>query len=221
MLNPLIMTAVYTLVFSYFVRLDIPNYSAFLICGILPWLWFSESIISGTNCLINWSTFLRDTIFPAEVLPVMSIGAPMMNYMFALPILVVVMLIFDVTLGWSLLALPLVMAVQFLFTLGIVFILGTYNVFFHDLRNIVQHLVMAGFFLTPIMYNNSIIPLRVLGILKLNPMMHIIAGYRDVFLYNKWPNWENLGYVSALSIVIIILGFWAFESHRESFAEYL
>jgi len=221
MLNPLIMTAVYTLIFSLYLRIDIPNYPAFLVCALLPWNWFNEAIVLGTNCLIDRPGFLRDAVFPSEVLPLIAIATSMMNYVFSLPVLFFILLIFKVTLSWALLALPVIMTVQFLFTLSIVFFLGTYNVYFRDLQYIVQHVLMAGFFLTPIIYDFSIVPERFLLILKLNPMAHIINSYRQIFFYNGWPFWDNIGYVFILSMVLIIIGSWVFESHKESFAEYL
>jgi lipopolysaccharide transport system permease protein len=220
-LNPLIMTVVYTIVFSYYLRIDIPNYAAFLICGLLPWNWFSEAIASGTNCLVDRSGFVRDAIFPLEVLPITVVGSAMMNYVFSLPVLVVILLAYKVTFGWPLIVLPVIMVVQFLFSLGLTFFLGMLNVFFRDLRYIVQLTLMAVFFLTPIFYDFSIVPERFRIILKLNPMTHIINGYRQIWFYDGWPFWDNIGYVFILSMVLIVLGSWAFESRRESFAEYL
>jgi ABC-type polysaccharide/polyol phosphate export permease len=176
---------------------------------------------TGTECFINRPGFVRDAIFPTTILPVTSIASSMMNYVFSLPILLIALLAFRVPFGWSLLTLPLIMAVQFLFTLGIVFILATFNVFFRDLRYIVQNLLMALFFLTPIMYDVTTIPERFWVLLKLNPMEHIINDYRCIFYYNTWPDWGDTGIVVAISLVLIVLGVWAFETHKESFAEYL
>jgi ABC-type polysaccharide/polyol phosphate export permease len=221
LLNPLIMTVVYTVVFVYFFNVSTPNYSVFLFCALLPWTWFNEAVMSGTDCFVGRSGFVRDAIFPTAILPITSIASSMMNYVFSLPILLIALLAFRVPFGWSLLTLPLIMAVQFLFTLGIVFILGTFNVFFRDLRYIVQNLLMALFFLTPIMYDINTIPARFLILLKLNPMEHIINDYRSIFYYNTWPDWGDTGIVAAICLVLIVLGVWAFETHRENFAEYL
>jgi ABC-2 type transport system permease protein len=221
LLNPLIMTVVYTLVFVFFLHIDIPNYSVFLFCALLPWSWFNEAIMAGTDCFITRSGFVRDAIFPTVILPISSIASSMMNYVFSLPILVIAVIAFRVPVGWSLLTLPLVMAVQFLFTSGIVFILATFNVFFRDLRYIIQNLLMALFFLTPIMYDIHTVPESFWIIFKLNPMEHIINDYRSIFYYNTWPDWGDTGIVLAISIVLIGLGLWAFETRRESLAEYL
>jgi lipopolysaccharide transport system permease protein len=221
MLNPLIMTAVYTVVFSHFFRLDIPKYPVFLFCALLPWNWFTESIGTGTNSIVDRSSFLRDSIFPAEVLPVTAIASTMMNYVFSLPVLVAILLLFQVSLGWNLIVLPLIMAVQFVFALGLVLFLGTFNVFFRDLRYIVGHILMAGFFLTPIMFDYSVVPAGFQWIFKLNPMAHVINDYRSIFLYSSWPDWRDLGLVFVLAVVLVTLGFMVFQGRKESFAEYL
>lgn len=181
MLNPLIMMVVYTLVFSAFLRLGIPKFPAFLLCGLLPWMmWFTESVTSGTNCLVNHAGFLKDAVFPSEVLPVVPVAVGMMNYLFSLPLLLLLLLVFHVPLKATLLALPVVMAVQFVFTLGLVYLTATYNVFFRDLSYLVNHLLLALIFLTPIMYDFSVIPARFHWILKLNPLTIIIDSYRNM-----------------------------------------
>jgi lipopolysaccharide transport system permease protein len=221
LLNPLIMTVVYTVIFSYILKINIPNYSVFLFCALLPWNWFNESINTGTDCFVSRPAFVRDAIFPTGILPISTISVSMMHYIFALPILLIAVLAYRVPIGWSLVALPVIMAVQYLFSLGIIYILGTFNVFFRDLRYIVQNMILALFFLTPIMYDISNIPSHVELIFKLNPMEHIINDYRLIFYYNTWPDWGDTGIIVAISLVLIVLGVWAFETHRESFAEYL
>ncbi|MFC1972613.1 ABC transporter permease [Chloroflexota bacterium] len=221
MLNPLIMMAVYTIVFSFFLRFNIPKYPVFLFCGLLSWNWFSEAITSGTNCLVDRPTFVRDAVFPSEVLPLVSIITAMVNFILSIPILLLILLAFQVPLSPNILIFPLLMAVQFLFSIGLVLFLATYNIFLRDLRYIVQLALLAFFFLTPILYDLSLIPEQYQFFLKLNPMSHLIHGYRQIFFYSSWPFWDNIGYVVIISLVFIVLGAWAFESHRESFAEYL
>jgi lipopolysaccharide transport system permease protein len=221
LLNPLIMTVVYTLVFVFFLHVDVPKYPVFIFCALLPWTWFNEAMILGTDCLISRPAFVRDAIFPTEILPITSLATSMMNYVFSIPILLIAVLVFRVPFGWSLLTLPLIMAVQFAFTVGIVYILATFNVFFRDLRYIVQNLLMALFFLTPVMYDVNAVPEPFRTLLKFNPMEHVINNYRAVFYYNTWPDWRDTGIVVAISLLLIFLGVKAFETYRESFAEYL
>jgi lipopolysaccharide transport system permease protein len=221
MLNPLIMTGIYTLVFQFILKINIPNYAAFLLCALLPYNWFSESIMVGLSCIIERPGYVRDAIFPTAVLPVTSSAFGMMNYVFAIPILIIVLLVFKISLGWYLLALPIIMAVQFLFILGIVFFLATFHIFFRDLRFIVQNFLMALYFITPIMYDTKFVPDWLQFVFSYNPLTQILYCYRSIFLYSAWPSWDRLGWVLGLSLILVFLGAWVFENNRESFAEYL
>lgn len=220
-LNPLIMTAIYTLVCTYFLRVGIEKFPAFLFCALLPWNWFNEAVQGGTSCLVNRPGFVRDVIFPSEILPVTTVAAAMVNYILSLPVLAVILIIYHVPVGWSLSVLPIIMVVQFLFTLGIIYFLATITVFFRDLNYIVGLALMAAFFLTPIMYDYSMIPSKFDTFMKLNPLAHIMNVYRAIFFLRGWPYWDTVIDIFILSIVLIILGSWFFESRKESFAEYL
>lgn len=221
LLNPLVFMVVYTLVFSHFFRVGIPKFPAFLLTGLLPWNWFSESVMTGTNSLVDHATFLRNAVFPAQVLPVVSVGAGMMNYIFSLPVLFILLVAYEVPLGWTVLALPLVMAVQFLLILSIVYFTATFHVFLRDLRYIIQHGLLVAFFLTPIMYDLPFVPARFQWLLKINPMTILIDSYRRLLLYGMWPHWRNLSFVLALVLLLLIAGTVIFERNRETFPEYL
>lgn len=222
LLNPLIMTLVYTLVFSHFLHIGIPKFPAFLLCGLLPWtMWFTESVLMGTSCFVDYAAFLKNAIFPSQILPIVAVSTGMINYIFSIPLLIVLLMSFKITLKLTIIALPVIMTIQFLFTLGIVYFTATYNVFFRDLRYIIQHILSVLFFLTPIMYEFSVIPSRFHIFLNLNPMTHLIDAYRKILLYGIWPTWTNLGYVLLLSLILLVIGTHIFEKHREIFAEYL
>ena len=220
--NPLVFMVVYTLVFSYFLKIGTANYPAFLVTGLLPWMmWFSDSVTAGTSCLVDHGAFLRSSVFPSDVLPIVAVCTGMMNYIFALPVMLLLLLFFQVDLGWSVLALPVVMATQFLLTLGIVFLTSTINVFVRDMRYLIGHFLMIAVFMTPVMYDFSSLPARFRGILALNPLAVIINSYRNIFFYNTWPSWKGLGCVVLLAVVLIAGATQIFDRNREVFPEYL
>ncbi|MEN3009612.1 MAG: ABC transporter permease [Candidatus Bipolaricaulaceae bacterium] len=221
MLNPLVFMAVYTLVFSQFLRVEIPKFPAFVLTGLLAWNWFSESVIMGTNCLVDHAPFLRNAIFPAQILPIVSVSVAMMNYVFALPLLFVLLIVYKAPMGWPLLALPLVMVVQFLLSLGIVFLTATFNVFLRDLWYIVRHGLTMVFFLTPVMYDLSFVPTRFQWVLKINPMTIVIDSYRRSLFYGLWPRWPHLALVLVLALILFAIGIFVFEHNKETFAEHL
>ena len=158
-LNPLLLMMVYTLVFSLFIRIEMENYSSFVFCGLLPWLWFTSSLSDGVNSLINSAQLITKTYFPVEVLPIVSVLTHLVNYIFSLPILIIFLLFNKITLGLPLLIclIPLLL-LQFLFTQGLVLITTSFNVYFRDVQLILANLLTFCFFLCPIIYSSPIIP---------------------------------------------------------------
>ena len=221
LLNPLAFMGIYTLVFSTFLRFDIPNYPAFLLSGLIPWLWFSESVGSGMNSVLYSGGFIKSGIFPSQVLPVASVASAMMNFVFALPLVIILLAFSHIQLGWSLLALPIVMLLQFAFTLGVVLLLATYNVVLRDLQQLVGHALLALFFLTPVFYDWTVVPSRLQAFLQFNPLSVLIISYKYIFYYGQFPKWDNLGILAIMAAILFCVGSWAFEENREVFAEYL
>ena len=220
-LNPLLFMGIYTLVFSLFMRFGIDKYPAFVLSGLIPWQWFGDSVMSGFNSVNGGGGFIKSGIFPSEILPASAVTSSMINFVFALPLVLLFLTLFHVQLGWSLLALPIVMAVQFLFTLGVVLLLATYTVFFRDLQQIISHAMMALFFVTPILYDWSAVPARYQAVLRLNPLSVLILSYKNIFYYGTFPHWDNLGVVVGVTLILLWVGSRAFYQHREVFAEYL
>jgi ABC-type polysaccharide/polyol phosphate export permease len=221
LLNPLLFMGIYTLVFSTIFRFDIEKYPVFVLSGLLAWTWFTEAIAQGTSSVLNGAGFIKSTIFPSETLPVVSVATAMMNFVFALPLLFIFLVVFHVDMGWSLLALPIVMAVHFIFALGLVLIVSTYNVFFRDLQQLINHILMALFFLTPVFYELSMVSGRLFTVLRLNPLATLINSYRSIFFYNQFPDWVNLGYLFLIALILLWVGSRVFQNHKEIFAEYI
>ncbi len=218
-LNPLILMGIYTLVFSYYFRFEMPNYSAFLFSGLIPWMWFSSSVIQGVNSVVAGGSLITKVMFPPQVLPAVSVLSNMMNFIFTLPLLFVFLFIFKVKLGSALIALPVIILVQLIFTHSIVLIISALNVHFRDLQHIVGNLVTFLFFVTPIIYPLEQVPERLKKIVLLNPVAPLSIAYQDVFYYNKWINFQHIGMVFLCSIVLMIIGISVFEFYRDTFAE--
>lgn len=220
-LNPLIFMGIYSLVFNLMFRFDIEKYPIFVLSGLIAWTWFTESISQGTICILNGAGFIKSSIFPSEILPFVSVATAMMNFVFALPLLFIFLAIFQADMGLSLLALPVVMAVHFILALGLVLILSTYTVFFRDLQYLVNHTLMALFFLTPVFYELYLVPSRYYTVLRWNPLATLIQSYRAIFFYNQFPDWIHLGYLFLIALILLWVGSLVFQNHKEVVAEYI
>jgi lipopolysaccharide transport system permease protein len=219
LLNPLLHMAIYALVFSVYIRNDMERYPAFLLCGILPWIWFSSALLMGTTAVIEGGSLLKKVFFPPQVLPTVTVIATFMNFLFSLPLLFGMLLLFGVTFGWSLLALPLIMVVQFALTLGLTLIVSAISVRYRDIPPILGHVLTFWFFLTPIIYPVSSVPERFRALLSLNPVTPFFVAYQEALLYNRLVSWEVFGVMVCLGAVVLLVGVFVFERLRWSMAE--
>src|SRR5205823_11874664 len=136
--------------FSVFLRIDVDRYPAFLFSGLLPWIWFATSLQQGVTCILDGAGFITRAQFPAEVLPVVTVTTNAANFLLSLPVLFVFLLAFRIELGWPLLVLPLLMAVEYLLVLGLVLVVCALDVYFRDMQHIILHVLTLVQFLIPI-----------------------------------------------------------------------
>jgi ABC-type polysaccharide/polyol phosphate export permease len=219
MLNPLMLMVIYSLVFSVFMRINIPNYALFLFCGLLPWAWFSTSLGNATASISANSNLIKKVYFPLEILPMVNVTTNLVNFVLSLPVLFLGMAIAHVPFTPALLFLPLLMAIQFLLTLGLSLVLCTLNAFFRDVEQLLQPLLMAWFYLTPVVYPVSQVPAEYRFLIYLNPMAPIITGYQDVVFGGKAPDFTMLAACAALGVLFFLVGYAVFYRHKFTFAE--
>lgn len=219
-LNPLLQMAVYSLVFSVYMRSDEPNYTYFLFVGLLPWNWFATSLLTGTSAISDRRDLISKVKFPPQILPATVMGSALLNYLFTLPLMLAYAIYLKVPLGLPLLAFPVVIFAQMLLTFGLVHITATLNVAFRDLQHILGNLVMFAFFLTPVLYPVRQLPERYQElVLLLNPMATLIQMQRDIFVSNQWPDGMALLRTLLIGLLVYIVGASAMANRREDFAE--
>jgi ABC-type polysaccharide/polyol phosphate export permease len=223
-INPLLLLLIYSFVFTVVV----PNrderaqpYALFMFCGILPWTWFSSSILESSNVLISGGNLIKKVLFPAEVLPIVTVLANMVHFFFGLPILVLFLVYYRRPLDpLELLWFPVIVAVQLFVLLGLGLLAAALTVHFRDLKEILGNLLTLWFFSTPIIYPMSAVPEPYRWIINLNPMTHLAISYQEVLFYiGPHGHWKWLLALLAGSIVTFFLGYFVFDRLRDSFAE--
>ena len=229
LVNPLLLLAVYTLVFDVVFKNRAGGaqpYAVFLLSGLFPWIWFSGALLDGTVSLSANAGLLRKAVFPAEVLPVVSTLASLAHYLLALPVLLAALAVARFGLhhpvgGWSILLLPAALLVQLPFTAGLALALAALNVHFKDVRDLLANLLTLMFFLTPILFPlDSIRHLApVWWAVRLNPFTPYILAYQEALFWGRWPEptlWVQMG---AVSLVAWSFGAGLFERLRETLVE--
>lgn len=213
--------AVYTLVFSVYLRIGMQHYAVFLIAGLLPWLWFLSSAQIGTGAVVNGAMFVGKTTVPAVILVLVPILSNFVNFLLSLPILLVIAGLFHMSMGIPILMLPVLVAIQFLLTFGVVLVLSTLNVFFRDLQQLVSVVLMLLFYVAPIFYPLTSIPPAYRLYALLNPMVPIVLSYQHIFYENTLPPLYSVLYPLCAAVIVLYLGSAVFERYKDAFADYV
>ena len=226
--NPLLLLAVYTFVFSVVFQSRVPGiepYALFVVCGLFPWIWLSTSTLEGSMSLIANSGLIRKAVFPAELLPMVSVLSNFVHLLFAMPILIVALFA-----GWvlhypvggpSALLLPAVLALHLPMVAGLALGASALTVHFKDVRDILQNLLTLMFFLTPILYAlESVQRFPIIWwVVRLNPFTPFTLAYQQVLFRGQMPSndlWIQMALVSAF---FWIAGAGLFERLRETLVE--
>lgn len=220
LLNPLLLLAVYSVVFQFIFKSGIENYPIYLFICLVPWNTFANTIAVGTVCVSNGASILKKVYFPREVLPLSIVISNTIQYFFSLVIILAAVIFFSpIGISWYILFLPLIVLLQAVFSLGIIFILSAINVYVRDVQYIMNPVMMVWMYATPILYSIKMIPEKWLSLYNLNPMVKIMEGYQSILYSKTMPDFAGLGIVAIISIVILIFGYLLFQKLQRRFVE--
>ena len=200
---------------------DLHPYSVFLFCGLLPWTWFASSLSDGASVLILNGNLIKKVMFPAEILPVVAVVSNMIHFLFGLPILFGFLWLNGISLRpIELVWFPLVLAVQFILTLGLAMVLASLTVHFRDIKDLLANLLTLWFFATPIIYPMSAVPAGGKIFYDLNPFSHLAISYQEILFYDgPFGHWKWLLALAVGGTGLFVLGYWLFDRLRDSFAD--
>jgi lipopolysaccharide transport system permease protein len=218
--NPLLMMAVFTVVFTVLMRTDIPNYPVFILCALLPWNYFNTAIMGAIDSIVGNAHLIKKVYFPREALPLSIVLANLVNFLLALIVLFAMLFAFRVQLTPWALYLPLIIFIQTIFTLGLALIFATLNVFYRDTKIIMEVGMLAWFFLTPVFYRiEDLVPKYARLMYWVNPMASFISWYRIV-IYNGIS--MELGFIFrtlVTSVFVLVVGYFVFTRYSSVFGE--
>lgn len=230
-LMPISLALIFFFAFNIVMKVRIPHYPFFiyLLSALLPWGYFSNSIMQSTSSMIGSGTLIKNVAFCREIVPISFVLANLINFIFTLPVLFVFILIFKVKVSWFIVFLPLVMLIHSIVIIGISLMTSAFQVRLRDTTYIVEILITAVFYLTPIFYHLDLIKdisPSVLRIYMLNPLVGITTLYRITILGEFTAilpaevNPFNLIVLPMiLSLLILRIGLFVFKKYEPSFAD--
>ena len=219
-LNPLLQIAVYALVFPLIMQTD-DNYVIFLVCGLIPWLFFSTAINKAAFTIVENGGIIKKVFFPREILPISVVTSECVNFIISTVIILAFILLTGYGFSWHIVFYPLILLVQFVVTLGFAFLLSAITVYVRDLAHFVGVALQLLFYATPICYASGKIPVDYQWIMKFNPMAYVINGYRAIFYDKMVPDLNGLGILFIIGIILCIIGYMIFNKLQKGFAEQL
>jgi ABC-type polysaccharide/polyol phosphate export permease len=233
-IDPLLQMAVYVVLVDFIFHKSQADYPLFIFCAILPWKWFTSSVNDASSAVVGQGQLIKQIQFPKIVLPMASTAAAVVGFAFGLIPLFAIMLLYPHRLSPYLALIPVIAAVQFLFTLGIAFFVAGVNVFFRDLGNVLRHFLRLWFYLSPGLYSldtfDSSPAFRdhptLLNVVHANPFATLFESYRAVIYGEPFggphmPDWIALGTLALGSLVLIAIGAIVFKRLEPMYAKVL
>jgi ABC-2 type transport system permease protein len=235
MLNPALYLVIFWIVFTKFLPGSIPNFPIYLLAGLLPWNLWSGSLGGSVTSLIGNANLVTKVYFPREILALATIGANLVNFCFQFVVLVGALIVFRFHVGPEALALvPFALVVELVLLIGVCLIVAVLNVYFRDVQHLLELILLAWFWMTPIVYAVNLIQNKqpwLFRVYLLNPMTAIVLafqrgiyGLEDGVSVGGAPlSWYfmRLGAVGIGAVILLVVGWSIFRRLESRLAEEL
>lgn len=231
-IQPLLMLAVYTFIFSVVFKArwgNLPSggldgsyaFSVIMFCGMTVFSVFSESITAAPMLIVGNPNYVKKVIFPIEILPIAQVISSMIINLIWMAILFIGAVFLLNSLSWTMLLLPVIFIPFLFFTAGLSFFVASLGVYFRDLAYVTGIIVQILFLLTPIFYSTQMVPEKFQFVLQLNPLTWVVEETRSVFLFKQLPNWDAIIVIIIMSFVTFQLGYVWLNKTKKGFADVL
>ncbi len=218
LLNPLLTMTVMALAFSTLFRFRVHTYPVYLLSGLVLWNFFTHSTTTAMNSLVKGGSLLQRIYVPRTLFTVSAIGTGLITLLISLLPLAGLALILGTPLRPALLFLPAAVILGAMFALGVALWVSTLAAFFVDVADLWGVVLRAWFYLTPIMYPESIFPERYAWVLNLNPMHHIIECFRAPIHDGLLPGPNTILAAAVSSLLTLLAGWWIFARKADEFS---
>ena len=221
-LNPLLIMIVMTVVFSAMFKRNIKNYPVYLLIGRMTYDFLQNSTNAAMRSVTGNAALMKKTYIPKYIFTVSKVTSSLVDFVFSLGALFIVMIATRARFHATLLLLPLLFVQVYIFCLGLGFLLAELHVFFRDIQYIYRAILVAWLYLTPIFYPiEQLPPALALGIKLFNPLYYYVSQFRDLALYGKFPGPRIFWGGILIGILMMVIGVWAFQRHKDKFILYI
>jgi lipopolysaccharide transport system permease protein len=227
-LNPLVMLAVYTVVFGSVFKSrwgqgeeNVAQFALVLFAGMIVFNLFSECVGRAPSLITSNANYVKKVVFPLEILPWVSLGAACFHAAISLAVLVLFNLVINHSVNWTIIVFPLVLIPLAFMIVGVSWFLAALGAYLRDIGQVIGLAMSVLMFLSPLFYPVTAIPERFRTFMYLNPLTFIIEQSRNVLLYGRQPDWGGLALYSVGAVVVAYCGFVFFQKAKKGFADVL
>ncbi len=221
LLQPLMMMAVMSIIFSQIFRYNVDNYSVYLICGNVIFTLFSEATSNSMNAIISSAGLIKKVYIPKMIFPLSKCIVSLVNFFYSLIAVIIILIAFRIEITNAILLFPIVVICVFFFSLGIGLILATAATFFRDVLYLYGILLQVWMYLTPIFYPLEALPIDVANVVKYNPLCVYLTYFRDTVMYGTIPTLTQTLVCVIWAVISMLLGIYVFNKNQKKFLLYI
>ncbi|HHZ83604.1 MAG TPA: ABC transporter permease [Nitrospirales bacterium] len=225
-ITPLLTILIFTFVFSTILKVRFgggrgADFVVYFLCGMIPWLTFSDALNRSASMIRENAHFVQRIIFPVEILPLAVVLSGMIQLGIGLILLLGVIGVFFTPLTWTVMFVPLLVCLQFLFTIGLAWMIASLGVFVRDTAHAIGLGTQMWMFLTPIIYPAELVPESLKILLVINPMAHLVQGYRLAIIEGTIPDLYGFIVLTCVMAMVAAFGYLFFMRSKPTFADVL
>ncbi len=221
LIMPFLHLGIFYFLFKVILQVQNSRFTSFAFIGIISYSWFQSALSQAAGSASGNRDLALRPGFPSPLLPLIAVSTSMLHFIFTFPLLLLIVVVEEHHLPSAILLMPLVMAVQFAFCLGLGYLAAMLNIIFRDTKHILDVILRLFYFLSPVFYDPQMVPQQYRPLYDLNPMVTILQSYRDIILHGRAPQWFSLGMMAIFATTIVWIGFCVFQKQSYRFLDEL
>ena len=220
LVNPLVMITVYTVAFTFILRVRSEGFAFYVLLGILAWTFFAQAAMMSSGAIIDNAALIKSLYFPRAILPTSVVLFNLAQYVLTIVVFLPLMLvIYRPPLTPLMLLFPVFLGLQVAFTIGLALMLSTATAFFRDVRHLIEVALLVLFWTTPVVYELRIVPEALRLPIMMSPMSPYILAYQQLFFYRQLPDATVWFLAMTYALIALVAGAATFVSSQDRLAE--
>ncbi|MCC6346462.1 MAG: ABC transporter permease [Nitrospirales bacterium] len=219
--HPLALAFVYFIAFKVIMKIQMEDYSLFLIAGLFPWQWFATSVNAAPVVFLGNASIIKKVNFPRSIIPLTTVLQDMIHFLLSVPVIVLFLFMYhkSPSLSW-LYGIPILLVLQLLLTYGVALAVSSVSLFFRDFERLINIFITLLFYFTPIFYPETMVPKEYHHLLYANPLSPLMISWRELFLTGQL-NAASLLATLFYGVIAFVGGYLVYRKLSWKFAEVL